>query len=491
MQARRIAGVLLHPTSLPGPGAVGDLGPGADRFLDWLQRAGASIWQILPLGPPGYAGSPYDSGSSFAGNTRLISSDLLAREGLLSEEEASRRDEAEGHLLALAHRRLRSGANQRLAKDLEIFRRAPQQVDWLEDWALYKSLRARFSSAPWTRWPSELRLREPVALRQAARELREDIELEMSAQFFFFRQWRDLRRRAENRGIELLGDLPYYVSLDSADVWCRPDLFDLQEDGSPRSVAGVPPDYFSADGQRWGNPIYRWDRLEEEDFDWWIRRLRAQLKLVHRLRIDHFRAFSAFWRIPASEPTAAGGRWEPGPGLPFFEAVRRRLGNLPLVAEDLGEIDDAVRELRSCAALPGMRVLQFAFDSPDSEHLPHNHPEDCLAYTGTHDNDTSVGWFRSLEPAKRARVDGYLGCENEEIHWRMIAAVMSSPAREAIFPMQDVLGLGSAARMNRPGTGAGNWSWRLPADQLDPAPADRLREAMAAHGRLPRDRSLA
>lgn len=486
----RRAGVLLHPTSLPGPFGVGDLGPEADRFLDWLVDAGQRVWQILPLGPPGDGGSPYSALSSFAGNPLLISPERLAADGLLDrgELEGAKHDGVEGGasgrvdfpaaaaakagLLRRAFERF-DALRGELRDDHDAFLAAKEQ-HWLDDWTLFAALGRRHPDRGFWDWPAELARREPEALDAARRELAREIAFEGFVQFQFFRQWRRVREAAHRRGIELFGDLPIYVARMSAEVWTRPDLFDLDDNLRPRAVAGVPPDYFSATGQLWGNPLYRWDRLAAEGYAWWAARLAAQLRLVDRLRLDHFRAFAAYWRIPASAETAVTGEWVDGPGDAFFEALRQRLGELPLVAEDLGEITPDVLELRDRLGLAGMRVLQFGLADPGSLHAPHHHTPRSVAYTGTHDNDTSVGWYRGLAPEARRRVrescglppdEGPGGCERD-LHWHLIRLAYASVAELAIVPVQDVLGRGSEARLNTPGEAAGQWGWRLTPGEL-------------------------
>ncbi|HYJ79031.1 MAG TPA: 4-alpha-glucanotransferase [Longimicrobiaceae bacterium] len=494
--ARRRAGILLHPTSLPGPG-VGDLGPEAYRFADWLAEAGQSLWQVLPLVATGEGGSPYNALSAFAGNPLLLSPRGLVDDGLLEEDEteapAGLPDEGvdfqevgrwKDRLLRRAHGAFRAGWAPGLRRAFAAYRR--RQKGWLEDWALFRALRDEFGAAGWTEWSQGLAHRDPEAMGEAASHLREEVERHAFGQFLFDRQWGTLRAYAAERGVRLVGDVPIFVAHDSADVWAHQELFELDRQGRPTAVSGVPPDYFSATGQRWGNPLYRWDVVERSGWRWWIERLRRTLELVDVARIDHFRGFEAYWEIPADEPTAIGGRWVPGPGAKLFAALQRELGPLPLIAEDLGIIAPQVDALREELGLPGMRVLQFAFGTPDpaNPHLPANHPAASVAYTGTHDNDTAAGWFRALPPGERAAVRRLTGAEDGEMHWGMIEAVLRSPADTAIVPLQDVLGVGSEARMNTPGTTAGNWEWRLRAGELTPALAARLRGITRASGRL-------
>jgi len=489
---RRRFGILLHPTSLPGPFGLGDLGPEADRFLDWMRDAGASIWQVLPLGPCGYGESPYAAASAFAGNRYLISPERLLAERWLEAEEleggepggdtaraAAFRDRA----LDLAWRRFRRDRPAERAASFEDFRRDPSRAPWLADWAMFAALKAEQGGARWTRWPELLVRRDAGALAEARLRLSAELEKEEFVQFLFFSQWDALRRRAAELSIAILGDLPISVGHDSADVWARPELFDLDEQGEPLFVSGVPPDYFSATGQRWGSPLYRWDRCRAESWAWWIERFRANLRLADLLRIDHFRGFAASWAIPASEPTAVAGHWRPGPGRELFDAVRAALGRLPFVAEDLGVITDDVVALRDGLGLPGMRVLQFGFGADDSPHLPHRHVPNCFAYTGTHDNDTARGWFEHAPPAERARALEYTGSDARDFARDLVRTALASVAATAVVPLPDLLGLGSEARFNTPGESSGNWRWQAPADAFSDALATRLRRLCALTGR--------
>jgi 4-alpha-glucanotransferase len=494
----RTAGLLLHLTSLPGTGPVGDLGPAAHRLLDWLAAAGLARWQLLPLGPTGYGDSPYGAHSSFAGNPLLVSPEALAAAGLGAASatgETPREPPVPSAGLAAARierektlrkvwRTFAAAAASELFQRWNLFRADPEVRAWLEEWTLYAALKDRFGGRSWLDWDAELRDRRPRALAAARRELAGEIEFRAFEQFLFFAQWRALRAAAEARGVGLIGDLPFYPALDSADVWANRELFDLGRDGRPRAVAGVPPDYFSKTGQLWGNPLYRWDRLAERGHDWWIARVRWQLRLVHELRLDHFRGFVAYWRVPARAVTAARGRWLPGPGAQLFAALRRALGGrLPLLAEDLGEIDAPVHALRRKLGLPGMRVLQFGFEAPDSLHAPHRHLPDAAVYTGTHDNDTSRGWLATASADARHRAFVYLGANEESFPWAMVRAAMASPAATAIVPLQDLLGLGSEARMNTPARESGNWSWRARVEQVPPDLPGRVRDLVLATAR--------
>jgi 4-alpha-glucanotransferase len=493
----RRAGILAHPTSLPGAFAIGDLGPASERFLDWLQAAGQSVWQVLPLGPVGEGGSPYVGISAFAGNPLLVSPELLVEDGLLPADAladappSSRRvdllavERWKGGLLRQAWERFRHSPPAGLRDRLRAFATDPAH-GWLPDWELFGALRAVAGGRAWVDWPGPLARREPAALEAARQELLVETGYHRFVQYLFFDQWHRLREAARRRGIGILGDVPIYVAHDSADVWAHPELFDLDEGGRPRHVAGVPPDYFTPSGQRWGNPLYRWDRMAADGYRWWVARLRANLELADWVRLDHFRGLAAYWAVPASEPTALHGHWVEGPGVALLDALRAALGDLPVVAEDLGVITPDVVALRDGAGLPGMRVLQFAFGEGESDHLPHRHVPRCVVYTGTHDNDTTLGWFVAATPAERARVLDYVGGDGVEPHWDLIRAAFTSVAEWAIVPLQDVLGLGGEARMNTPGQATGNWLWRATAGQLRGEEAGRLRRLAEVSGRLPR-----
>ena len=494
----RAAGLLLHPSSMPGRFAIGDLGPAAHAMLDWMVGAGFTVWQILPMGPTGMGDSPYNALSAFAGNPLLVSPEALVADGLLPAEalaawevpESASVDYAAAaackeSLLRQAFLRFESGEFPELAIALQRFASAERRTAWLDDWALYATLKREHDGASWIDWEPDLRQREPQAIARRSAALAGELRFAVFCQFLFFRQWAAVRSAAESRGIRILGDVPIYVAPDSADTWSNRRLFDLDPDGRLRAVAGVPPDYFSADGQRWGNPLYRWDLLREEGYRWWIARLRAQLEIADLVRLDHFRGFVAYWRIPQRDRTARRGRWVKGPGEPFFRALCAGLGSLPLLAEDLGEIDSRVRNLRRKLDLPGMRVLQFGFGSDDSDHSPHRHEPRSAVYTGTHDNDTTRGWFAQAGEEERRRVLTYLGGPPEGIPAAMIRAAYGSVAELAILPLQDVLGLGSEARMNTPGRSSGNWCWRVRhSDVADDLPG-RMRELAAATARLP------
>jgi len=451
----RASGVLLHPTSLPGPGGAGDLGAEARRFVDWLAAAGFRYWQMLPIGPVDSYGSPYQSASAFAGNARLLAPEHGPR----------------------------AAPNAADAADFEDF--CARQAHWLDDYALFRTLRAHHPGTAWTAWPEPLRRREPAALERARRRWRTTHRAVQWTQYRFQRQWRALRDYAAARGVRLIGDLPLLVAHDSADVWSQPEFFQLDDRGEPLVVAGVPPDYFSATGQWWGNPLYRWSALAADGYCWWRRRLARLLELFDLVRLDHFRGLEACWEIPAAAETAAEGRWVPGPGAALLDALAADHAQLPIIAEDLGVITPEVEALRDRYGLPGMKVLQFAFDSDDANpYLPHHHRRNCVVYTGTHDNDTTLGWFRALDEGRRRRVLDYLGASAEAMPWPLIDAALASIARLAVIPLQDLLAFGSERRMNTPGTtGGDNWRFRFAWDEVPAGLAAQLRARNTAHGR--------
>jgi 4-alpha-glucanotransferase len=501
--AERSAGILLHPTSLPGPFAIGDFGPVTGAFLAWMERGGQSIWQVLPLGPTGPGDSPYGGTSAFAGNPLLVSPERLVEEGWLAAADlanapASGPDAVDfaaawtwkPAVLRIAWERFQADASDAARRELERFASAREQKSWLADWALFASAKRASGGAAWIDWEPALATREDAALEKARHALASEIAFEQFVQFLFFRQWSQIRADARARGVAILGDLPIYVAHDSADVWAHRELFALDAAGRPKKVAGVPPDYFSETGQLWGYPVYDWKANAKRRYGWWIDRLRANLRVADLVRIDHFRGFAAYWAVPADAKTAIGGEWVPGPGRALFTAARRALGGggigraLPLVAEDLGSIDEPVRDLLADLGIPGMKVLQFAFSENDSPNLPHRHPENALVYTGTHDNDTTRGWAAGLSPEERARFVAYAGGDGRDPAADLIRLAYSSVARRAIVPLQDVFGLGSEARMNTPGRGAGNWRWRARGEGFTDARADALRRLAALTGRI-------
>jgi len=494
----RSAGLLLHPTSLPDPLGIGSLGHETEAFLEWAAAGGQSVWQVLPLGPTGLGNAPYGCLSTFAGNPFLISPERLIDRGYLpfsAIEEAPRfpEDRVDYARVAAWKRTAlrrswenfrRHGSRQDVL-DLEAFVNDDARREWLDDWVLFSALRRHFDGRAWVAWDRELAQREPTALVSARRALADELAYHRYLQFLFFAQWEGVKRAANKRGILVMGDLPIYVAYDSADVWANAHLFDLDPEGHPRHVAGVPPDYFSDTGQLWGNPLYRWDRMKEEAYAWWIARMRGALRLSDLVRLDHFRAFESYWEVPVQDRTAVNGRWVLGPGASLLEALRAALGELPLVAEDLGTITADVRTLREQFGLPGMKVLQFAFTDPASDHLPSRHEPNSVVYTGTHDNDTTRGWFASLGEGERALVLGHFASDGSEIEWNMIRAAYESEGRLVVVPVQDVFGLGSEARMNTPGRSEGNWTWRARKELFRPELADRLRRMAEETGRLP------
>lgn len=492
MEFPRASGVLLHISSLPGDFGIGDLGPNAFRFVDFLEQSGQQIWQILPLGPTVQCDSPYSCYSAFAGNALLISPEELRRDGLLTDGEletgrrtpATRVDflhaqETKWRWLQLACERFFAKPVCQLVDDFESF--CTQQRWWLDDFALFTALMKHLGTDQWERWPRELVTRQPEAMSRWRETLAKEIELEQFVQYVFFSQWRRLKQYANRRGVRLFGDMPIFVGHGSADVWSNQSIFCLDEAGNKTVVAGVPPDYFSETGQLWGNPLYCWDTLQETGYGWWVRRFQAAFEAYDLLRIDHFRGFQAYWEVPASAPTAISGRWVTGPGAAPFEAARRVLGELPIVAEDLGLITEAVLELRDHLHFPGMRVMQFGFDvEHDVYHRPDHFPENCVAYTGTHDNSTIIGWYHLREERRNGSPDvlaRYVDSTTaaSTLHWQLIAMVFGSAAHTAIAPMQDVLGLDDTARMNVPGLAIGNWGWRVLPEQLNERVAAELR----------------
>ncbi|MBD1913306.1 4-alpha-glucanotransferase [Leptolyngbya sp. FACHB-8] len=499
----RSSGILLHPTSLPSRFGIGDLGPAAYQFVDFLFENGQQIWQVLPLGPTGHGNSPYMCYSAMAGNPSLISLERLQEKGLLTEDELNSLPEYAAHWVDYDHviqskLPLLKQASQRFHDHAELGQR--REFDkfcahnhfWLNDYALFMALKGVFGGKSWHQWDEAIAQRHPEALEHWRVELLNDTFFQKFLQFEFFQQWGDLRAYANDAGIQIMGDIPIYVAHDSVDVWAFPELFHLDpETGAPKLMAGVPPDYFSATGQLWGNPIYRWDRLQETDFEWWVERFRATFQLVDMVRIDHFRGFCAFWAVAQGEETAINGEWLEAPGEIFFKTLQEKMGTLPIIAEDLGVITPDVVALREQFQFPGMKILQFAFGSgPDNHFLPFNHDRNFVVYTGTHDNDTTQGWFQTLPDWEREAFRNYLGCTSDSgIHWDLIRLAMGSVANQAVFPLQDTLGLGTEARMNFPGKAEGNWQWRYPQEALTREVSDRLRFMTQIYGRLPQQPS--
>jgi 4-alpha-glucanotransferase len=499
----------MHITSLPSRFGIGDLGPEAYRFADTLVEAGQTIWQVLPIVPVGFGYSPYASPSTFAGNPHLISPDLLIRDGLLTKKDVGdlpvfplqnvdfhRVLPHKNRLIKVAFDRFSSlGADHDLKKSYSEF--VGRNQSWLDDFSMFEALKTGHHNVEWTYWEKGYALREDDAMEIVRSRFAGEIGFSRFSQFLFDRQWSELKQYCNERGIRIFGDLPIYVAQDSADVWAHPELFRLDETGRAVVVSGVPPDYFSETGQRWGNPIYRWDRMKENGFAWWTARFGRILELVDLVRLDHFRGFEAYWEVPASEETAMHGRWVRGPGMELFEILQDNLGSIPVVAENLGVITDGVTELMQRFDFPGMAILQFAFDGNSSnEFLPHNYDRALVAYTGTHDNDTFRGWWKDTVSTQDADViehahkycKAYLGIDDanlSDLHWAAIRSLMASVANIVVTPMQDVLGLGGEARMNLPGTVADNWNWRMEPSELTEDLVERLRLLTETFGRIP------
>lgn len=500
MRFPRSAGILLHVTSLPGAHGNGDLGPAAYHFVDWLVVAGQRLWQMLPLGPGGLANSPYMSLSAFAGNPLVVDLlELQARGWLVPSDFDGMPAFTDGRVdfakaipfrkkmhLAASKRFFVSGSDVD-RKAFESF--CKRERSWLDDYSLFETLNEVHENALWSTWPAAYAFRDAATLRKARKEFHENIRHHQFVQWCFRRQWDSLKRYANERGVRLIGDIPIFVAHHSADVWSHQELFHLDKKGNPTVVAGVPPDYFSKTGQRWGNPLYRWDKMQSEKFAWWIERFKGTLALFDIVRVDHFRGFEAYWEIPASEKTAVKGRWVKAPGKALFTAVRRQLRDLPIIAEDLGVITREVTELRDTFELPGMKVLQFAFaGGPENAFLPHNYTPHCVVYTGTHDNDTTTGWFRTATERERQFSRKYLSANGAGITKDLMRAALSSVADMAVVPFQDVLDLGSEHRMNLPGTTDGNWEWRFSWSMVGPQHADSMYELTALSYRCAADR---
>lgn len=495
----RTAGILLPVASLPSPYGIGDLGPAAKAWIDYLSELGQSWWQFLPLGPTGYGNSPYSSTSSFAGNWLLISPDGLIADGLIQPSDVAgcsfpedtvdyeKVGDFKQRLLTAAWSGFLNGAAPELIPAFEQF--CHEQARWLDDYALFSALKTRYQGASYLQWPGDLLSRDAAALLAARHELANELDRVRLSQFLFFRQGRQLREYAHAKAVHLIGDLPFYVSSDSSDVWANPELFQLDEQHRPRFVAGVPPDVFSQQGQLWGNPVYDWKSIRDTGYRWCIDRMRSLLSHVDLIRLDHFRGFAAAWNVPAESRSARSGQWVPGPGTDFFNTVQSELGHLPFIAEDLGVITPDVTELRDQFQLPGTRVLQFAFDGqPDNTYLPQNYVPNTVVYTGTHDNDTTRGWFEQLSPDRQDFVRQYLhrpNLANNEVSPALIHVAWSSVAAVAITSLQDLLNLGSDARMNVPGCAEGNWRWRCTSEMLNSPGFQWLRELTILSSRRP------
>ncbi len=491
---RRTSGILMHITSLPSRFGIGDMGPWSYRFADFLSETEQGVWQILPLNPTNR--SPYHSSSAFAFNPMLISPELMVRDGFLKEEDllgvpdfpAGRVDypavmDYKANLFSRAYEYFRKRGREPLYEEF-----CRSNGFWLDDFALFSALKSKFSGSSWSEWPHELKDRREDALETARRELRDRVGMEKFLQYVFSRQWFDLKAYCNERGIQIMGDIPIYVTYESADLWAEPGLFKLDEEKRPYVVAGVPPDYFSETGQLWGNPVYRWDEMKTRGYDWWIQRFARNLKLFDLVRVDHFRGFIGYWEIPATEENAINGKWAEAPGGEFFREILKKFPCFPVIAEDLGYITPDVREVIREFNFPGMKVLMFAFgeDLPRNPYIPHNLDANCVAYTGTHDNNTIRGWLDTeAAPEIKNRIYHYIGRDvpADEINWELIRIVMMSAANTVIFPMQDILGLGEQARMNRPSSREGNWEWRLTPEELTQEISERLSEMTRIYGR--------
>lgn len=507
MSFSRASGILLHPTSLPGRFGIGDLGKEAYRFADFLAETKQHLWQMLPLGPTGYGNSPYQCLSVFAGNPLLISLERLVEENFLNSRDLESAPLFPEHsvnyravidfkmpLLEKSYENFIKKATAAQLNEFETFRR--ENASWLETYSLFRALEKAHGRASWNTWEEDIRRREPQALERWHKKLEREIACQKYQQYQFYQQWLALKQYCHQRGISLIGDIPIFAALNSADVWAHPEMFYLDEGGQPTVVAGVPPDYFSKTGQLWGNPLYRWEVMAEDGYQWWIERFQKAIALMDIIRLDHFRGFEKYWEVPANETTATNGRWVPGPGAELFTALKKALGELPIIAEDLGVITPEVEALRDQFGFPGMKVLQFAFsDDPEAEkHRPHHYPPNCVVYTGTHDNNTTLGWFRGEDikgttqsQAERRKETQlalkYLGSDGHEINWDFIRLALMSVANTVIIPLQDILGLGSEARMNHPGTTEGNWRWRFTASMLTDEIKTRLKELSLLYGR--------
>ena len=497
----RCSGILMPISSLPSPCGIGTLGAAAREFADFLAAGGQTYWQILPICPTSYGDSPYQSFSSYAGNPYFIDLDDLAAEGLLKPEEyrdldwgADPKNVDYGLMYQTRYPVLKKAVERLLASPPDGYQAFCGGSEWLDGYALFMALKDKHGGASWFTWPEDIRLRRPAALSAAKEELAGQVEFWKAVQFLFFRQWRALKAYANGKGVRIIGDLPIYVSGDSADVWANPDQFQLDENGLPTEVAGCPPDGFSADGQLWGNPLFDWERMKEDGYQWWLRRIAFQFTIYDTLRIDHFRGFDAYYAIPYGDKTARNGRWRPGPGLDFFKAVNKKLGRQDIIAEDLGFQTDSVRRLLRDTGYPGMKILEFAFDSRDngSDYLPHRYPTHCVVYTGTHDNDTILGWMGSAPKKDVSFAKAYLRLNAREgYNWGMMRAAWASPADLAVMQAQDLLGLGSEARINIPSTLGINWKWRALPGAFTPALAQRLYRETRVYQRLPKKKGAA
>ena len=493
----RSSGILLHPTSLPGKYGIGSLGKEAYKFVDFLKKANQKLWQIFPLGPTGYGDSPYQCFSTFAGNPYLIDFDLLIEQNLLTEEDLRDVDFGGNEeyidygaiynqkypLLRKAYENFKANENKELKEKLETFK--AENSSWLDDYSLYISLKNHFNGLPWNEWEDDIRTRKEAAINKYKAELADEIEYNNFIQFLFFTQWNNVKKYANDNGIKIIGDIPIFVAVDSSDAWANPEIFLFDPELKPVKVAGVPPDYFSATGQLWGNPLYDWDKLKELNYKWWVDRVKANLSTCDIIRIDHFRGFDEYWAVPYGDKTAENGTWCPGPRMDLFNAIKNELGELPIIAEDLGTMTQGVIDLREATGFPGMKILGFAFDSKEeNDYLPHTYTKNCVVYTGTHDNDTLIGWFTKANEDDKQFARNYLNSRSDnEIHWDAIRGAWSSVANMAIAPIQDFLGLGSEARINTPGVASGNWQWRLKDGVLTDELAEKIAKLTKVYSR--------
>lgn len=496
MRFERASGILVHPTSFPNKYGIGDLGPNAFDFLNFLNAIGCKLWQILPLGPTGFGDSPYQSFSAFAGNPYLISPELLLQEELVHSNDLLVEETQFPQLrvdfgtiipwkLNLLEKSYANFTNKRILQD-EFHNFCSENEQWLADYALFMTLKELNEGKPWTNFPDSLRDREPITILDYQKKLKHIIDRYKFYQFIFFKQWHSLKTYAHKLGIKIIGDIPLYVAHDSSDVWANPYLFQLDSQGRPKVVAGVPPDYFSPTGQLWGNPIFKWSEHKDSGYRWWIERIKHTLSSVDIIRLDHFRGFVGYWQVPAGKSTAEHGEWVDGPGLEFFEQLSTDMDlswNFPLIAEDLGFITEGVAKLRDQLNLPSMKILQFAFSDPDNPFLPHNYSSNCVVYTGTHDNNTSVGWFNSASEAEKEFAKEYMGINGSDFAWDLLRLGWASVAEYAIAPLQDVLSLDSSARMNLPGRLGGNWEWRMPIYYNQAGLIERLKKLNITYGR--------
>ncbi len=493
LKTNRGSGILLHISSLPSPYGIGSLGEEAYRFVNFLKEAGQKFWQILPLGPTGYGDSPYQSFSAYAGNPYFIDLDFLVKEELLTQEEIETADFGTDPT-RVDYEKLYRGRSRLLEKAYIRFKEKDQEkflafqkrnAIWLEDYCLYMLIKEKQKHRSWAYWPEEFRRREGKTLGKWRLKYAKRMEFFAFVQYKFYQQWQDLKNYANEQGISFIGDIPIYVAQDSADAWANPEIFQFDQELNPEFGGGCPPDDFSNDGQLWGNPVYNWEVLEKEGYTWWIRRINWNFKLFDVLRIDHFRGFESFWKVPYGDATAAGGHWEKGPAMKLFQAVKKELGDLPIIAEDLGYMTREVYEFREATRFPGMKILQFAFSpSADSDYLPHNYTDNCVVYTGTHDNDTIAGWKMNAPAEEIYFATRYMGIREEEgLNWGLIRGALRSVAKLAVFQMQDLLGLDNDARMNNPGTLGGNWCWRMKEGDASEEIAQKLRELCRIYGR--------